>query len=134
MGEFFTNCVQSKGTTYLEYLTNSGGPDASRTRDLLLARQVLSQLSYGPISYKLLGQSATHLFLIFILLFRAFVRLVASNLKVGQLHIFLPAFYNIGGNLLFQRLFVANIRTFEGVSGDSDGARTRDLLRDRQAF
>ena len=31
----------------------SGGPDASRTRDLLLARQVLSQLSYGPIERNL---------------------------------------------------------------------------------
>ena len=32
-----------------------GGPSESRTRDLLLARQVLSQLSYGPIKAGLLS-------------------------------------------------------------------------------
>ena len=41
-----------KLSLHILYFSDSpnGGPDASRTRDLLLARQVLSQLSYGPMS------------------------------------------------------------------------------------
>ena len=38
-----------EGAGFTIKLTKYGGPDATRTRYLLLARQVLSQLSYWPI-------------------------------------------------------------------------------------
>ena len=37
-----------EGAGFTIKLTKYGGPDATRTRYLLLARQVLSQLSYWP--------------------------------------------------------------------------------------
>ena len=37
-----------EGAGFTIKLTKYGGPDATRTRYLLLARQVLSQLSYTP--------------------------------------------------------------------------------------
>ena len=41
--------VPYEGTAFTIKPTKYGGPDATRTRYLLLARQVLSQLSYWPI-------------------------------------------------------------------------------------
>ena len=47
--ELAASWSQTKRSTKLSYTPIYGGISESRTRDLLLARQALSQLSYNPI-------------------------------------------------------------------------------------
>ncbi len=48
--ELSTSCVTGRRSNQLNYRATNGGNNRARTYDPLLVRQMLSQLSYAPIS------------------------------------------------------------------------------------